>query len=210
MYTVNDFIEKFAHRPADIQGARGHFTVLVPVIDIGGEAHILYELRAAELDTQPGEVCFPGGRIEEGETRREAVLRETKEELGLEAEDVHIIAELDTFHPASGIVIYPFLGQLRQEAISRMKPSPAEVEEAFLVPVSRLMEEPYRYSYELQMDLREDFDYSRIGLTDENYRWRPMKAEIISWEYEGKYIWGLTAQITEHTLALLKKEVPAI
>lgn len=204
LYTVNDFIDRFAGRPADIQGARGHFTVLVPVVDVGGEAHILYELRAAELDTQPGEVCFPGGRIEDGETRREAVLRETKEELGLGPEDVQIIAALDTFHPASGIVIYPFLAALRPEALQHMRPSPAEVSEAFLVPVSRLMEEPYRYAYELHMDLGEDFDYGRIGLTDENYCWRPMKAEIISWEYEGKYIWGLTAQITEHTLALLK------
>lgn len=203
MYTSKDFRDIFALRKADIQGAKGHFSVLVPVVDIKGEAHILYELRSAYIDRQPGEVCFPGGEIEKGETRRAAAVRETYEEIGLKDSDIDIIAELDTCHPASGIVIYPFLAEIKEESLSKLKLSPAEVAEVFLVPVSFLENEPYRYTYYLKNDLGEDFDYGKIGLAQHTYDWRPMKSQIISWEFEGKYIWGLTAQITDWTLKIL-------
>ena len=203
MFTVKDFRKKFKDRKADIQGAKGHFSVLVPLIDIDGQAHILYELRSPNIDRQPGEVCFPGGEIEQGEDRRDAVLRETWEETGIKACDIDIIAELDTYHPASGIVIYPFLAEIKKEALSGLAPAPAEVAEVFLVPVSFLEQEPYRYVHYLKNDLGEDFDYGKIGLTEHTYDWRPMRSEIISWEFEGKYIWGLTAQITDWTLKQL-------
>ena len=206
MYKAEDFRKRFSGRSVDIQGAKGHFSVLMPVIDIKGEAYILYELRSKCIDRQPNEVCFPGGEIEAGETRREAVLRETYEEIGLKAADIDIIAELDTYHPASGIVIYPFLGEIKEESLSKIKPDPYEVAEVFLVPVSYFFEnKPYRYKHDLKMQLGDDFKYEKIGLTKRTYDWRPMKSEIISWEYEGKYIWGITAQITSWNLDLLYK-----
>ena len=204
MYTADHFRERFKNRKPDIQGAKGHFSVLMPVIDIKGEAHILYELRSNCIDRQPGEVCFPGGEIEKGETPLQAVIRETEEETGLTEKEVDIIAELDTYHPASGIVIYPFLGEIKEESLSKIKPDPYEVAEVFLVPVSFFFEnEPYRYEHDLKMQLDDDFKYEKIGLTKHTYDWRPMKNEIISWEFEGKYIWGLTAQITSWNLRLL-------
>lgn len=206
MYTSNDFKNKFEGWQPDIQAAKGHFSVLMPVVDIKGEANILYELRSKCIDRQPNEVCFPGGEIEAGETRQEAVLREVYEETGLKADDVEIIAELDTYHPSSGIVIYPFLGEIREASLSKIRPDPYEVAEVFLVPVSFFLEnEPYRYEHELNMQLGEDFEYEKIGLTEHSYAWRPVKNEIISWEFKGKFIWGLTAQITDWNLKILEE-----
>ena len=204
MYTTQDFRNVFAGRKVRIQGARGRFSVLVPVLDINGEAHILYELRSAHIDRQPGEVCFPGGEIEAGETPRQAAIRETWEEIGLCIPDEAVIADLDILHPPSGIVLFPFLGILEPDALEHLKLSEYEVDECFTVPVSFLEQEPYTYRYSIRHELGDDFRYEKIGLKERRYNWRSSDQEIISWEYEGKYIWGLTAQITRWTLDILK------
>lgn len=205
MVTSEDFKQAFAGRKPAIQGVRGRYAVLVPVIDIGGEAHILYELRSSYIDRQPGEVCFPGGEIEPGEQPMEAAVRETYEETGISVSRQEIVAELDLLHPPSNIVLYPFLGVLDEQVLHKMHLSECEVAECFTVPVSFLMQEPFVYRYSMRQDLREDFPYEKFGLKDRNYRWRSMDQEIISWEYEGKYIWGLTASITRWTLDILKE-----
>lgn len=46
-----------------------------------GELHVLFEVRSSSRSSQPGEICFPGGAVSAGETKQEAVLRETEEEL---------------------------------------------------------------------------------------------------------------------------------
>ena len=204
IYTTENFRERFVQRQHGIQGVKGRFAVTVPIVDIDHEAHLLYELRSSHIDRQPGEVCFPGGEIEAGETPREAALRETWEEIGISADQVEIIAELDTFHPPSNIVIYPFLARFRQEILGKMRLSECEVAECFTVPVSFLLRKPYIYEYDMRADLGTDFRYDKIGLPEQNYDWRPMHHRIISWEYQGKYIWGLTALITEWTLDILQ------
>jgi len=208
MYTTQDFKRIFEGRKAAIQGARGRFSVLVPVIDIEGEAHILYELRSNYIDRQPGEVCFPGGEIEPGETPRQAAIRETREETGLILSDEDVIADLDILHPPSNIVIYPFLGILKPDALMHLKLSECEVAECFTVPVSFLEQEPYTYRYSIRHELGDDFRYEKIGLKEPAYNWRSMEQEIISWEYQGGYIGVLTAQITKGTLKILHQTEP--
>lgn len=203
-YTTHDFQKVFCNREHGIQGVTSRFSVLVPVIDINGEAHILYELRSSHIDRQPGEVCFPGGEIEPGETPCHAALRETREEIGIPEEQIRILAELDTFHPPTNIVIYPFLGELCADSLKHLRLNADEVAECFPVPVSFLLQEPYIYRYSMQPELGEDFRYDKIGRSEERYNWRPMKHQIISWEYDGKYIWGLTALITRWTLEILQ------
>ncbi|HCS11709.1 MAG TPA: CoA pyrophosphatase, partial [Clostridiales bacterium] len=70
------------------------FAVLVPMIEIDGELNFIYEVRSNSI-TQPGEISFPGGRIEEGESPKEAAIRETSEELLLNKANIEIIAELN-------------------------------------------------------------------------------------------------------------------
>lgn len=207
MITVDDFKNRFRDRQHKIQGARGEFAVIVPIVNINGEAHILYELRSARIDRQPGEVCFPGGEIEAGETPREAAIRETWEEIGIPSSEISIIAELDTFHPPTNIVIYPFLAEISREGLDNMKLSEYEVAECFLVPVSEFLKKPYTYKYSMKPELGDDFEYDKIGVKGQSYNWHPMKHKVISWEYNGKYIWGLTALITQWTMKILDGRV---
>ena len=203
-YSVKDFRDVFSGRPHGIQGVKGRFSVIVPLVEINGEAYFLYELRSSHIDRQPGEVCFPGGEIEEAETPRQAAIREMWEETGIAPEHVDIIAELDTLHPPTNIVIYPFLAEIAPEGLANMNLSECEVAECFLVPLSFLETEPYIYNYCMDTDLGPEFQYEKIGLQGNNYNWRKMKHRIISWEYEGRFIWGLTAQITYHMLEILR------
>lgn len=203
-YTTDDFKKAFQNRASGMQGVKGSYSVLVPLVDFHQEAHILYELRSAEIDRQPSEVCFPGGQIEQGESPLQAALREMYEETGIPETDIQIISELDTYRPPSDIVIYPFLGELSPDSLCSLKPNPAEVQECFLVPVSFLLQEPYSYTYSIRPQPGEDFSYERIGISDHTYNWRSMHHQILSWEYQGKYIWGMTAQITKWTLDILQ------
>ena len=85
MIQVEDIRNKFKnHTPIGEHWAH-HYAVILPVVDLddGKGPQILYEVRASDLDRQPGEVCFPGGQIEAGETPLEAALRETEEELAI-------------------------------------------------------------------------------------------------------------------------------
>ena len=64
-----------------------NYAVFIPLIKIDGEDHILFEVRSKNI-TQPGEVSFPGGRVEDGEDFKNAAIRETIEELLLDREDI--------------------------------------------------------------------------------------------------------------------------
>jgi 8-oxo-dGTP pyrophosphatase MutT (NUDIX family) len=99
-----------------------HYAVILPLVELddGEGPRILYEVRAQKLDRQPGEVCFPGGEIEPEETPMQAALRETREELGIAASEISVIAPLDLYHPPSDIVVYPFLAEIRQDVLTRL------------------------------------------------------------------------------------------
>jgi len=81
MIQIEDIRNKCKDRTSLGEHWSHHYAVILPVIDLddGKGPQILYEVRAQKLDRQPGEVCFPGGQIESGETPLEAALRETEE-----------------------------------------------------------------------------------------------------------------------------------
>ena len=78
---LNYIQKKISNRKGRPLGIEKDFSVLLPLIKVKDELHILYEVRSKNLDTQPGEISFPGGMVENGETYKDAAVRETIEEL---------------------------------------------------------------------------------------------------------------------------------
>lgn len=126
------------HEPG-LLGARREFAVLCPLVEQPDGLHILFEVRAAAL-RQGGEVCFPGGRREPGETAADCALRETEEELSIPPSQVRLLGTPDFLCSQRGFLIRPFLGLVSPAGMAVMAPSPAEVAEVFTVPLAFFQE----------------------------------------------------------------------
>ena len=79
---------RYADHVPGLLGARHSYAVLCPLVERPDGLHLLFEVRSAALHRQPGEVCFPGGRMEAGETPEQCALRETEEELAIPRQEV--------------------------------------------------------------------------------------------------------------------------
>ncbi|NLD20530.1 MAG: CoA pyrophosphatase [Clostridiales bacterium] len=187
----------FRYRKAGVEEFFKFFSVLVPLVEIDGELFLLYEVRAKNMTRQPGEICFPGGQMEDGESPVECALRETHEEIGILPEDVEVIAQLDTIYTYSNFAMHCFLGIVKEEAFENMALNPAEVDEVFLISVDRLIEEdPEVYTVKVRPHVPEGFPYDKVT-GGQRYKWRSGKAPVPIYDVDGRVIWGLTARITK-------------
>ena len=205
MLTISDFERRYrGHVPAP-QEVPGRYAVLVPLVEREGEPHLLFEVRAETLRRQPGEVCFPGGRMEAGETPEQCALRETGEELGIPSSAVRLAGRLDYLVHQGGFVMQPILGVLAPGAMEALRPSPAEVKETFLVPVSFFRKHrPIVYEYDLVPRVPEDFPYELIGFP-QGYHWRGGHSSVPIYLWEGHAIWGLTGRIVRHLMEQMEE-----
>jgi 8-oxo-dGTP pyrophosphatase MutT (NUDIX family) len=187
-----------------LMDAKRAYAVLVPLVEREGELCLLYEVRASTLRRQPGEVCFPGGRMEGGETPEECALRETWEELAIPDRCVKLLGRLDFIAHRANFIMWPVLGVVDSAALERMVPNPAEVEEVFFVPLSHLLEtEPVAYEYELIPTPAENFPYELIGIP-KDYRWQHGSENVPVYPWRGRAIWGLTGRITRNLAQICK------
>ena len=201
---MDKFRKKFSGHTPTLLNHRGRSAVLVPLVESDGELCLLYEVRSATV-SQPGEVCFPGGRMEQGETPTECALRETYEELGIAAQDIDILGELDFLYIRGDRLLYPILGKINSGALAQMTPDPNEVSETFLVPLSWLRDNPptfYRHRQEADMP---EFPYEAVGISSD-YPWSRHFAEIPIYHGLPHHLWGMTARITYYLLQDLYKE----
>ena len=202
--TLKNIIDIYGERTPGAAGKHKYFAVLVPLVEKEGQLHLLYQLRAAHMKRQPGEVCFPGGKVEPGESLRQCAVRETVEELGIMESDIEIINQMDVMHTYSNFTLFPFLGIIKEEALSRLNCNPDEVEEVFLVPLDHLMEnDPYLYKMQIAPLIKEDFPYEKIRFP-KTYKWRYGTNDIPIYEYENRIIWGLTGRVTMNLIEVLK------
>ncbi|NLJ58965.1 MAG: CoA pyrophosphatase [Tissierellia bacterium] len=171
------------------------FAVLVPLIEIDGELNLVYEVRS-KLIEQPGEISFPGGRIEEGESPREAAIRETSEELLINKTNIELISELHYASSKSGYFLFTFLGLIKDIDAYEMDYNIDEVSEVFFVPLSFFLEnkpEKYYMNYYPQAD--KNFPYHMVN-NGEDYNWGNIRYPVYFYKYYDYIIWGLTAKIT--------------
>ncbi len=166
--------------------------ILIPLVEVNGEPVLLFEKRAASLRRQPGEICFPGGRMEAGETPVEAAVRETCEELLISRDQIEVIREIGFESGPGGNTVWVVLGILHEYQGTY---SSDEVEEIFTVPLAWLEEhEPDKYTAWMKIVPDEDFPYEQIP-GGRDYAWTPRKHEIYFYRYQGHVIWGFTAHV---------------
>lgn len=201
---MDNIINKFKNYIPYINGHQKmkKSAVLIPLVKVGNSYSILFELRSKTMKTQPGEISFPGGKIEEKETPKEACIRETCEELGITQNNIEIISPLDIYVSPSNLIIHPYLGILKD--INNININKDEVDHTFLVPIDYLLE--YKadyYTNDVKVIPNKNFPYEKIP-HKENYKFAEGNYPVWFYEYNNYVIWGITARILENFLTFIK------
>ena len=173
--------------------------IIVPLVERNNEVCILFEVRAKKLSSQPGDICFPGGKIDDNETPKDAALREIFEEIG--AENIDIINELDTVVRYDGIIIHPYLGIIKD--IKEININESEVDHVFYIPISYLLNHnPLEVTSKINIQRPEEFPYDLI-VNKKNYKFRDANYRSLFYNYESYNIWGITAEMLRNFLEKL-------
>lgn len=150
--------------------------VLIAVTDraeaVGGPGVILTQ-RPTTMRDHPGQVAFPGGKLEPEEDAIEAALREAEEELALGREHVNLIGPTDRYQTGTGFDVTPVLGVVPPDL--PLQPDPREVESWFEAPLGLLMDER--------------------NWTEQSVFWRGAQRRYLEMDHAGYRIWGVTAAI---------------
>lgn len=199
---INDL--KNRERNVLVQKSTMKSAVMIPLIEKDNELYILFEVRSKNLKKQPGEICFPGGKVDKTDTNEEETARrELCEELGLSMEEIETIAPLDVLVTPFRGVIYPFVGEIKTPEF--ISPNKEEVEEIFLVPLTFLLEnKPKTYEMNIHFEPDKDFPFHLIP-NEKSYQKRTQRLTEIFYFYNNYVIWGLTAKILTHFLELVKE-----
>lgn len=148
--------------------------VLIPIMQHAGHLTVLLTRRAADLQHHPGQIAFPGGRMDEADDDLcMTALRETAEEVGIPPQRVSVIGYLDAMPTITGYAVTPVVGLVDPPA--QLVIDPVEVEYAFEVPLDFLLDE------------------RNVQHTKREYHGQLVP--MIEFHFEGRRIWGVTANL---------------
>ena len=148
--------------------------VLIGLWDRPSGARLILTKRASHLQHHPGQIAFPGGKVDVGDADVEATaLREAEEEIGLSPEKVQILGRLPAHETVTGFQISPILGHIRADFTPI--PQLGEVDEVFTVPLEHVLN-PLNYRIERR-------------------QWRGEWRHFYVVPFGPYYIWGATARI---------------
>ena len=186
---INGIKEKMAGRKPGVIGDRKEFAVLIPLLEREDGLHLLFEKRSGNIK-QPGDTCFPGGRIEAGESITECALRE----IGIT--DVEVIGQFDSILEVNRITMHTVVGIVTEDSIKNARLNSDEVADIFTVPLDFFVStKPMSHTVRITQDTA-DFPYEETGI-QKDYKWRVGQQEIFIYHYEDRIIWGLTARIAK-------------
>lgn len=201
---LEKIIKKLSDKTPTILGIEdfSQYAVLLPLVIEDNQVKVLFEVRSMNLRRQPGEICFPGGRIDPiDKSHKETAIRETTEELGIEPENITNILPMDYMVSPFGTIIYPYVGVITEP--NKINPNPDEVGETFTVPLSELKQKgPTIYKMNYKIIPEEGFPFDAIP-GGENYNWQARGMDEHFYYHKDKVIWGLTARILNHFLKLV-------
>lgn len=129
--------------------------------------------RPQSMRSHPGQVAFPGGKIDDGEDAVAAALREAEEELGIASSAVRVVGTTDPYHTGTGYHVTPVIGIIPPDL--PLRPNPAEVDRWFEAP------------FDFLLDTRNHAPQSTV--------WRGERRDYLEIDWQGHRIWGVTAAI---------------
>ena len=169
-------------RPGVVPAHATPAAALVLLYPLDDAPHVLLTVRAGRLGKHAGQVSFPGGLIDAGESVREAALREAFEEVGLDPAAVRVAGALSPLYiTVSNFAIHPVAGVA--ESTPRLRPSAAEVARLLPVPLAALAD---------PANLRR------------GTRWRgDLPCDVPYFEVRNERVWGATAMVLAELLTML-------
>ncbi|MCS7179209.1 MAG: CoA pyrophosphatase [Anaerolineae bacterium] len=160
--------------------------VLILLYPVGGQLHMVFTVRPTHLNHHAGQVSFPGGGWEKGDTSlAETALRETREELGIPTAEIEVLGPLTPLYvPTSHNLVHPFVALAPRRPA--FQPDPLEVAELLEVPLATFRDPTIRGEDQMERDGQE---------------------VVVPYYAVGHHkIWGATAAILAEFLALLNAQ----
>lgn len=180
------------------------FSILIPLIEMHDGVHVLFEVRSSSLKSQPSEICFPGGKLEPGETPLEGAVREATEEICIDRDNINILGCVPALTTTFLYRLHPFVAQLHDYDPATHPYNHDEVESLFTVPLSHFLDnDPEFHELKSQLLPSEHFPFHKIQ-NGQAYNWKTSNHEVLFYEYEDHIIWGLTAKMLYDFVQLLK------
>jgi 8-oxo-dGTP pyrophosphatase MutT (NUDIX family) len=155
--------------------------VLIPLVWYDEEWHLLFTRRTDTVESHKGQVSFPGGACDEGETTpEETALREAEEEIGIQTGEVKVLGRLSNLITITYFRVTPVVGVVRWPAVFRV--GAHEVARIFTIPLVWLANSSNRWQFEMPGRARSLIAYH---------------------PYDGELLWGATARMTVDFLSVL-------
>ncbi|MGB3723785.1 MAG: CoA pyrophosphatase [Pacificimonas sp.] len=174
-------VDDYGQRDEDLKPA----AVLIPLIAHQANPAMLMTVRNAAMKRHAGQVAFPGGRADPGETAVETALREAEEEVALRPADVEIIGRIDDYSTGTGYRITPIIGIVPSGLT--LVPEEAEVSDIFELPLSRALSAAHHIEDEAE--------------------WRGAMRRYYRVDWQPQNVWGATAGIIVNLTRILEARI---